>query len=89
MDFETNPGSQSTLCTEFLICHLNVNSITTHSFYKASLLKTYITIYNYDITCLSEIYLDSSILSDDNNLRIPGYDRIRTGHPSDSKQRGV
>ena len=37
----------------------------------------YITIYNYDVICLSETYLDSSIPSDDNNLEIPGYDLIR------------
>ena len=49
----------------------------------------YIIIYNYDVICLSETYLDSSILSDDNNLEIPGYDLIRADHPSNSKRGGV
>ena len=86
---ETNPRSQSKHCQEFSICHWNLNSIATHSFIKVSLLKAYITIYNYDVICLSETYLDSSIPSDDNDLEIPGYDLIWADHPSNSKQGGV
>ena len=56
--------------------------------FKVSLLKAYIAIYNYDVICLSETYLDSSIPSDDNNLEIPGYDLIRAEHPSNSKRGG-
>ena len=88
-DVETNPGPQSKRCQEFSICHWNLNSIATHSFNKVSLLKAYITIYNYDAICFSETYLDSSILSDDKNLEIPGYDLIRADHPSNSKRGGV
>ena len=88
-DVETNPGLQYKLCQEFSIWRWNLNSIATHSFIKVSLLKTYITIYKYDVICLSEWYLDSSIPSDDNNLEIPGYDLIRADHPINSKQGGV
>ena len=88
-DVETNPGPQSKRCQEFSICHWNLNGIATLSLLKVSLLKAYITTYNYDVICLSETYLDSSILSDDNNLEIPGYDRIRADHPSNSKRGGV
>ena len=84
-DVETNPGPQSKRCQEFSICHWNLNSVATHSFIKVSLLKAYITIYNYDVICLSETYLDSSIPSDDNNLEIPGYDLIRADHTSNNK----
>ena len=84
-DVEINPGLHSKRCQEVSICHWNLNSITTQSFIKVSLLKDYITIYNYDINCLSEKYLDSSVLSDDSNLEIPGFDLIRAGHPSNSK----
>ena len=38
---------------------------------------------------MSETYLDSSIPSDDSNLKIPGYDLIRVDHPSNSKRGGV
>ena len=88
-DVETNPGPQSKRCQEFSICLWNLNSIATHSFIKVSLLKAYITIYNYDVICLSETYLDSSILSNDKNLEIPGYELIRADHPSNSKRGGV
>ena len=88
-DVETNPGPQSKRCQEFSICHWNLNSIATHSFIKVSLLKAYITIYNYDVICLSETYLDSSILSDDKNLEIPGYDLIWADHLPNSKRGGV
>ena len=88
-DIETNPEPQSKRCQEFSICHWNLNSIATHSFIKVSLLNAYITIYNYDFICLSETYLNSSILSDDNNLEIPRYDLIREDHPPSGKWGGV
>ena len=49
----------------------------------------YITIYNYDVICLSETFFDSSLPTDDKNLEIPGYDLIRADHPSNSKRGGV
>ena len=61
-------------CQESSVWHWNLNSITTHSFIKVSLLKAHITIYNYDVICLSETYLYSSIPSDYDILEIPGYD---------------
>ena len=57
-DVETNPELQSKRCQEFSIHHWNLNSIATHTFIKVSLLKAYITNYNYDVDSLSETYLD-------------------------------
>ena len=85
-EVETNPEPQSKHCQELLTCHWNSSSIATHSCIKVSLLKAYITIYNYDVICLSATYLDSSILSNDKNLEIPGYNLIRADHPSNIKQ---
>ena len=42
-----------------------------------------------DIICLSEIYLDSIIQSDNDNLEIPGYNLVRSDHPSNNKRGGV
>ena len=84
-DFETNPGPQSKRWQEYSICHWNLKSIATPIFIKVSLLKTYTTIYDYNVIYLSEIYLDSSIPSDDNNIKIPGYDVIQEDHSSNSK----
>ena len=81
-DVETNPGPQSKRSQEFSICDWNLNSIVT-------LLKTHLTIYINDIISLSEIYLNSSIPSDDSDLEMPGYDLIRADHPSNSRRRGV
>ena len=84
-DVETNPGPQSKRCQEFSICHWNLNSIPTHRFIKVSVLKAYITIYNYDVICLSETYLDSSIPFNEKNLDIPGYKLVPADQPSNSK----
>ena len=48
---ETNPVPQSKRCQQFSIYQWNLNSMGTHSVIKVSLLKAYITIYNYNITC--------------------------------------
>ena len=47
------------------------------------------TIHKFDIICLSETYLDSSIPFDDSNLEISGYNLIRSDHPSNNKRGGV
>ena len=59
------------------------NGFAIHSFVKALLLKAYISIYNFGITCPWDTYLDSSIVSDGNNLEVLDYDLIieLTTHP--------
>ena len=54
---------------------------------KVSLLSAYISVHKFDIICLSETYLNSEILSDDENLEIPGYNLVREDRPS--KRGGV
>ena len=44
---------------------------------------------NISVTCLSETYLDSWILSHDPNLEVQGYDLIRANNPSNFKRGGV
>ena len=39
--------------------------------------------------CFSETYLDSSILHDDSNLQIPGYNQYKEDHPLNVKRGGV
>ena len=51
-------------------------------------MQAYIADQNFDIVCLSETFLNSSIQNDDNKLKIDGYNLIRRDHPSDSKQKG-
>ena len=82
-DIEENPGLKYSSLT---VCHWNLNELTTHDYTKTSLLQAYITQHNYGIICLTEIFLNSSILSDDNTITIDGYNLIRSDYPSDSKK---
>ena len=85
-DIEENPGPKYSSLT---FCHWNLNGLTAHDSTKISLLQAYINQRNYDIICLTETFLNSSILSDDNKIKIDGYIIIRSDHPSDSKKGGV
>ena len=85
-DIEENPGPKYSSLT---FCHWNLNGLTAHDSTKISLLQAYITQRNYDIICLTETFLNSSILSGDNRIKIDGYSLIRSDHPSDSKKGGV
>ena len=81
---EWNPGPRLNSSKCFSICHWNLNSITSHSFIKVSFLLAYNAIYNFDIICLSESYLNSQIFSNNDKLGIPGY-MLRADHPSENR----
>ena len=68
---------------------LNLNGLTAHDGIKISLLQAYIIQNNYDIICLSETFLNSSIETNDDRISIDGYNLIRADHPSNSKRGGV
>ena len=85
-DIETNPGPKY---SSLQFCHWNLNGITAHHSIKISLLQAYITQRNYDIICLSETFLNSSIQSDDDKIKIDGYNLKRSDHSSGSKRGGV
>ena len=46
------------------------------------------TQHSYDIICLTETFLNSSIQSDDDRITIGEYNLIKSDHPSDSKKSG-
>ena len=85
-DIEENPGPKYSSLT---FCHWNLNGLTAHDSNKISVLQAYITQRNYDIICLTETFLNSSILSDDNRIKIDEYNLIRSDHPSDSRKDGI
>ena len=83
--------NQSRTCSKKLkqiisVCHWNLDSIYAHGYAKVSLLKSYITAHKMDIICLSETYLDPCMQSGNDNLEIPGYNLVRSDHPSDNKR---
>ena len=88
-DMKMNPGLKPSSCNKFSICHWNLTSISAHNFIKLSLLCFYISVHNFDILCLSETYLDSTISSNDSNLIIPGYDLYRADYPFNVKRGGI
>ena len=84
-----NPGLKPKSIQSFLICHWNLNSISSYNFSKIQSLIAYNCIHNLDIVCLSETYLDSDISSDNENLEILDYEFTRSDHPSNNKRGGV
>ena len=73
----------------FSICHWNLNRLIAHNFEKVNRLEAHNTVNNCDIICLSESFLDSSILTENNNLKINGYKMVRADHPNNVKRGGV
>ena len=71
-DVELNPGPKQNTAKKYTICHWNLNNIAARNFAKLVLLKASNSVHKFDIICLSETYLDSNILADDKNLKIPG-----------------
>ena len=84
-----NPEPKPNPCHSFSICHWNLNSLAAHSYLKVSLLRAYVAIEKFDVVYLSETYLDSSNLSDDENFYLPGYNLVRADHPPNAKKGGV
>ena len=48
----------------------------------------YNNVYKHDVICLSETYLDDSVLSDKSDLNSPGYKLIRGDYPGNVKRWG-
>ena len=85
-DIEINPGPKKKLAKYFSCCHWNVNSILAHN--KLSLLTAYNSALNYDLICLTETYLDSTV-DPKNQWLINGYSLLRADHPDNVKRGGV
>ena len=88
-DFEKNAAPLKDFSQTFSIGHWNLNSLAAHNFTKVAFLKAYLSVQRFDIFCISEIYLNSPITEDNNNLQIPGYDLTTSDHASNSKRGGV
>ena len=86
-DVEVNPGPGQ--WTSLSFCHWSLNSISAHDFVKVSLLEAYNAIHKFDIICLSETFLNSSLQIDDDSLVLNGYKLVRADNPSDLKRGGV
>ena len=90
-DVELNPGltKKRNSWFNFSVCHWKLNSLTTHDFEKVNLLEAHNAVNKFDIICLSESFVDSSFLTENNNLKINGYKMVRADHPNSVKRGGV
>ena len=86
-DVEINPRRNAD--ETFSVCHWNLNSLLAYNYNKLFLLRAYIAVRKFDVICLSETYLDSIVASDDENLKITGYNQVRSDHPANTKHVGV
>ena len=89
-DVELNPKptKKRNSWSSFSICHWNLNNLTAHNFQEVNLLEVYSTVNQLDVICLSESFLDSLILTENNNLKVNEYKMVRADHPNNVK-RGV
>ena len=60
-----------------------------YGYSKLFLLKVYKSIHKFDIICLPETYLDSTVPFDDASLVFSGYNLVCSDHPSKNKRGGV
>ena len=65
-DIETNPGPKKSI----KFCHWNLNGLAAHGFVKIPLIEAFINTHNFDIICLSETFLDSTIPQNDEIINI-------------------
>ena len=57
------------------------------TFVKVPLIEAFITTHNFNIVCLSETFLDSTIPHNDENIN--GYSLLRVDYPNNIKRGGV
>ena len=86
-DIETNPGPKRSSNIKFW--HWNLNGLAAHDFIKVPLMEAFITSNNFDLVCLPQTFLDSTIPKDDVNIQINGYSLLRADHPNNIKRGGV
>ena len=53
-DVEINPGPRRNTDETFSICHWNLSSLLAYNYNKLFLLRAYIAVNKFDVTCLSE-----------------------------------
>ena len=85
-DVEQNPGPEKEK-SHITFCHWNLNGLMVHNFIKVSLLQTLTVKNDYDIICLTETFLDSSVENDDDPISIPGYNLLPPDHRSNTERR--
>ena len=84
-DIEAKSWPTKITSNRFSCCHWNANNILSHN--KISLLTAFNIVKKFDIICISDRYLDSTV--DDKTIEIEAYNLIRADYPNNQKRRGV
>ena len=87
-DIERNPRKNNT-SFNLSLCDWNFDSIAVHNFSNPFLLEAYNVQHKFDMICLSQTFLDTSIPTNDERLNMRGYKVIRANNPSDNKKGDV
>ena len=87
--FEINRRLKKIRSTSFSLCHWNLNSLTAYNYVKLLSLQACNSVYKHDVVCLSETYLNSSVLSDESHLDFLGYKMVRTEYTGNVKREGA
>ena len=85
-DTEPNPGRRGKHSQYFNFCHWNLNNLPVRNYAKVLLLQAFNTLHKFELICLSETYLDSSISTEEKSLIIDGYALLCADHPSNTKK---
>ena len=88
-DIEVNPGLNKNCSTSFSFCYWNLNSLTANNYVRLSPLQASNSVYKHDVICLSETYLDNSVLSDESDLDLLDYKMVRADYPGNVKRGAV
>ena len=59
--------------------------LAAHDFVKVPLIEAFTVTHNFNILCLPETFLDSTIDLNIENINIDGYSILRADHPSNNK----
>ena len=83
-DIESNSGPQNKQVNSLSCCHWNVNSLLAQNVSKISQTEAYYSLFSHNNICISESYIDSTIL-EDKSFHLSGYNLLRADHPNNSK----
>ena len=86
-DIEINPGPKKSSAIKF--CRGNLKWIPYAWLCKSTLIEAFVTALNFDIVCLSETFLDSTVPYNYESININGYSLLKVNHPNNIKQEGV
>ena len=71
------------------LLYWNLKSVSVHNFSKVFLLRAFISIHKFDGICISETLLNSDRAYFDDNLKIEGYNTVRSDHLSNYRRGSV